>query len=356
MAGLTLRFRGNFIDVAAPALGETPRKRSDSAPPCAGRKGAPIDRNLHALNQAKHRYLASLGERAERIPSEIAQVRQQIASTLDPCVGPKAGTSIELSHGGGDDFIDSVFKDTTDSRLGEEAETVSTLLPMTPCDERIVTIRNTFFHVQSPNLDSAPRRSRSAPAGKAGYSCRTGDDYIESRINANMTDTEHGNLCEDDSSPCGKNRSWQRSKRPLSLAQQSVLLQRPIDQTTTLMLCGIPARQGIHDVIQVLGLHGFANAFDLLYMPSYTRLTSNGPQFKQLGYAFINFIEANHCATFAGSIQGFQFAGCSPNKRCFTKPALVQGFENNMKTHVKRRASGCLATHGHDGQLNVVCL
>jgi len=98
MAGLTLRFCGNFIDVAAPALGETPRKRSDSAPPCAGRKGAPIDRILHALNRAKHRYLASLGERAERIPSEIEQVQQEIASTLDPSVGAKAGTCVELGH------------------------------------------------------------------------------------------------------------------------------------------------------------------------------------------------------------------------------------------------------------------
>ena len=78
MAALSLRIRGTFVDSAAPALSDPPKKRSASAPPCSGPEGACRDQALRAPNMIDQRYLESLVERAQHLPSEIKQVQLKL--------------------------------------------------------------------------------------------------------------------------------------------------------------------------------------------------------------------------------------------------------------------------------------
>jgi hypothetical protein len=89
---------------------------------------------------------------------------------------------------------------------------------------------------------------------------------------------------------------------------------------TTLMICGIPCRQSAGDMVNVMKDLGFANTFDMLYVP-YQKDRRKG------GYAFVNFKTATSAA---------EFARVYPNedsKQSYTKPAQIQGFEANVAQH-----------------------
>merc|ERR1712106_904489 len=55
-------------------------------------------------------------------------------------------------------------------------------------------------------------------------------------------------------------------------------------EVTTLMICDLPCRLTVYEIIDTISCHGFADTCNLLYMPSkYPKFTYN------MGYAFVNF-------------------------------------------------------------------
>lgn len=108
---------------------------------------------------------------------------------------------------------------------------------------------------------------------------------------------------------------------------------------TTLMICDIPCRQSVEQICEVINQQGFANAYNLVYMPS------KRPKYMQnMGYAFVNFKTAEQASAFAEVFKNFPFPNCSSRKLSYTKPARHQGYEENLNRYTKQRAVGCLVT------------
>lgn len=111
-------------------------------------------------------------------------------------------------------------------------------------------------------------------------------------------------------------------------------------EVTTLMICDIPCRQTIEQIIDAINLHGFANTFDLVYMPA------KRPKYIQnMGHAFVNFRTAAHASAFGEAFNNFRFASLLSKKVSYTKPAPHQGYTENLNSYIKHRAVGCLVTY-----------
>jgi hypothetical protein len=104
---------------------------------------------------------------------------------------------------------------------------------------------------------------------------------------------------------------------------------------TTLMICDIPCRQTMDQLVEVMKLLGFGGAYNLVYMPSYKR--RKRPQ--NFGYAFVNFNEAADAAAFVVVFEGFCFPGSMSQKTSYAKAAQTQGFAANLVMHKKRRST-----------------
>lgn len=113
---------------------------------------------------------------------------------------------------------------------------------------------------------------------------------------------------------------------------------------TTLMICDIPCRQTINQVVDAINEHGYAGTYDLVYMPPQKGFRR--PKHSQnMGYAFINFKHAEYATAFGKVFHDYPFPHCSSTKLSYTKPAHRQGFQANLEMHSKERTSaGCLLT------------
>lgn len=122
-----------------------------------------------------------------------------------------------------------------------------------------------------------------------------------------------------------------------------------IEGITTLMICDIPCRQNINQIIDAINVHGFENTYDLVYMPAHkaSRVVNH---FQNVGYAFVNFKQPEYACGFMQAFQNYRFPNCLSKKLSYARPAHHQGFQANMDMHLKqRRASGCrLITFGDD--------
>lgn len=117
-----------------------------------------------------------------------------------------------------------------------------------------------------------------------------------------------------------------------------------ITNFTTLMLCDIPCRRTVDEVQASIDVHGFANTYDLIYMPHRTdRNISATARVQNLGYAFVNFKKAEWAASFMTVFANYQFPACASKKLSYAKPAQVQGYEENLSLHTKRQG-GCVRT------------
>lgn len=112
---------------------------------------------------------------------------------------------------------------------------------------------------------------------------------------------------------------------------------------TTLMICDIPCRQTIQQVIDSINANGFTGTYDLVYMPPQKGFRR--PKHSQnMGYAFVNFKRTEYAAAFEHIFKDFTFPNCHSKKLSYAKPAHCQGYKANLEMHSKLRLSGCLIT------------
>lgn len=110
------------------------------------------------------------------------------------------------------------------------------------------------------------------------------------------------------------------------------------DNITTLMICDIPCRIPISRVVGAIDDHGFANTYDLVYMPS-VRGFQGTKHVRSMGYAFVNFKHPEDATAFSQAFQNYSFPNSCSTKLSYTKPARRQGFRANVKLHSKRESS-----------------
>jgi len=106
---------------------------------------------------------------------------------------------------------------------------------------------------------------------------------------------------------------------------------------TTMMLRNIPNRYTQHELIEELGVLGFAGSFDFLYAPMDFGTMGN------VGYAFINFTSSERAARFRRDLEGFVFAKHqkkSAKKVSTVSVAHLQGLEANLQHYQKSAVTG----------------
>jgi hypothetical protein len=102
-------------------------------------------------------------------------------------------------------------------------------------------------------------------------------------------------------------------------------------QVTTLMVRHIPCRFTQEEVMRHLDSLGYAQKYDFFYLPQDIRSRSN------LGYAFVNFVDAATAKSCQDAISGHAFGGCRSRKVCVVVPAHIQGL-NSLMTHFRSTA------------------
>lgn len=100
---------------------------------------------------------------------------------------------------------------------------------------------------------------------------------------------------------------------PVEAQPESCATQPPAEEATaaptTVMLRNLPNQCTRPILVKWLGTTAFSGDFDLVYVPM-DRTSGNN-----LGYAFINFVEAAACERFTKDIHGTQAAKCFPGSR-----------------------------------------
>jgi len=119
-------------------------------------------------------------------------------------------------------------------------------------------------------------------------------------------------------------------------------------EMTTLMVCDIPCRQNIEQLVAVMDAAGFSKTYDFVYMPG--RKGRHQAQGGNVGYAFVNFKKAEWATAFMNGFQNIIFPDSSSPKRSYAKPARDQGFAANYAIHGKKNAVGSLLTFCDDSQ------
>lgn len=295
MADFNLRLRGEFIDVKAPALCNPPKKRSASAPPWTDGKAVcngPDKGSASGKNAWKSEYLTWLTKQAatlyctEAHPNRLAR-RSSAAPKMD---GSGAGlhATVQLKS----EFAGSM-RTQSNSQAGELGNSKHTQLMSSP---------NAFGQPKQMCVDSSP--------------CMPDTRY----------DPPLGIPC-----PCPKNTVMNKFTENITT----------IEPITTLMLCDLPCRLSIHEVVNVMNLRGFSDAFDLIYMPMTKGLPKKQIRRRNLGYAFVNFNTPEHAIAFAEAFAVFSFLRGYSAKMCYTKPAARQGYEANWNEYSRKRKSVC---------------
>jgi RNA recognition motif-containing protein len=160
----------------------------------------------------------------------------------------------------------------------------------------------------------------------------------------------------------GEEHPSPKGKRGVPLPDESIPSQSPSDEDpsstleiTTLMIGNIPVQFKIESILDAIKQLGFADAYDLVYMPSqYNR--QGGKPFGHFNYAFVNFRKSEDAAAFVKEFRNFRIqSATSKARRLYIKAAACQGFEANVRTYKSRRSSGYLVTCAKNGSLNGAC-
>lgn len=97
-----------------------------------------------------------------------------------------------------------------------------------------------------------------------------------------------------------------------------------INEETTVMVRNIPTRFTSITLIDVLKEHGFDKTFDFIYSPIDFRTKKN------VGYAFINFVNPEYKEKFASTFQGLQLKATTSKKALDIISSRRQGFLENI--------------------------
>lgn len=116
-----------------------------------------------------------------------------------------------------------------------------------------------------------------------------------------------------------------------------------IEEITTLMVCDIPCRRSIEQVMEAFDIHGFAGTYDLVYMP-HQKGRRTPSQSQNVGYAFVNFKTAEWASAFMNIFRNVRFPDSSSSKLSYAKPARCQGYEANLEMHSRKSAAGALVS------------
>lgn len=109
---------------------------------------------------------------------------------------------------------------------------------------------------------------------------------------------------------------------------------------TTLMMRGIPCGLTTENLIDIVDNAGFKGRYNFFYLPSDAKKKAN------LGYCFINFIDAHSAEQCTAAFKGVRLAPLRSAKSCSVAPASIQGLarlsEHFKYTTMSRGASGPL--------------
>jgi len=122
--------------------------------------------------------------------------------------------------------------------------------------------------------------------------------------------------------------------------REEISMRTPV---TTMMICDIPCRQTIGNIIDAINDCGFTDTYDLVYVPP-QKGCHKAKYFLNVGYAFVNFKTEDYAARFGNVFYNYTFLNSYSQKLSYAKPAHCQGFEANAMIHSKQRVSGCLLT------------
>jgi len=295
MADFHLRVCGEFIDVEAPALCNPLKRRSASAPPCNGEKGVWSEPDNGHWGV---RYLARLPKRAATLHKSF-----NYSDSMEDCPTRQ---------------ISSNATETTQAMTYWPGTRTPSTRAHSPSPTRAHSKEdlNAILCLKSQVADS-----RKIPGGPQQVLSNPWPDMPEAQYYPPLA--EHF--------PHDENTAMQEC---------STEVKGPI---TTLMLCDLPCRLSILEVVDAMNLQGFSDTYDLIYMPRPKGLRSEKAGLHHnLGYAFVNFTAPEKAKEFAAVFSDVIFPGGLSMKKCYTKPAQRQGYKANWKKHSRQHKSGCL--------------
>merc|ERR1719321_915775 len=105
----------------------------------------------------------------------------------------------------------------------------------------------------------------------------------------------------------------------------------PVDEVTTLMIRGIPCSFSQDTLMKLIDNVGLKGKYDFFYLPRAGNHGSN------LGYAFVNFIDAQCAEHFVATFNGVPLDPARSMKICTVSPGDIQGL-GNLRKHFRRTA------------------
>jgi hypothetical protein len=123
-------------------------------------------------------------------------------------------------------------------------------------------------------------------------------------------------------------------------------------EITTLMICDIPCRRSIEQILGAIDGVGFSNTYNLVYVP-YKRPKKGCSQNVNMGYAFVNFITPEKATSFTRTFQNFAFPGSVSKKLSYAKAARSQGYQVNLERLLTDcTVTGCLLVSDEEAQVD----
>eukprot|EP00929_Paragymnodinium_shiwhaense_P002304 TRINITY_DN102523_c0_g1_i1.p1 TRINITY_DN102523_c0_g1~~TRINITY_DN102523_c0_g1_i1.p1 ORF type:complete len:430 (-),score=90.27 TRINITY_DN102523_c0_g1_i1:280-1569(-) len=95
-----------------------------------------------------------------------------------------------------------------------------------------------------------------------------------------------------------------------------------VQKEKSFMLCNLPCRFTLPEVIQAVDSLGFAGTYQYIHLPcgGHSRKQANA----NLGYGFIKFSREDVADAFAAAFEGVTFPGTNSSKKCTTKVAYTE--------------------------------
>lgn len=99
----------------------------------------------------------------------------------------------------------------------------------------------------------------------------------------------------------------------------------PLLPPTTMMLRNIPNQYTQSALREEIDNSGFANSYNFFYLPMDVKTHKN------LGYAFMNFLNSSDATRFFEAFSSYRFIRVSSRKMGKVSPAYIQGLEKNLQ-------------------------
>lgn len=117
-------------------------------------------------------------------------------------------------------------------------------------------------------------------------------------------------------------------------AEEQQVVADKVVPITTLMICDLPCKKNISELVDVMHMYGFVDTYDFLYMPARrTKRSQENGRTGNVGYAFVNFRTPEYAADFLRVFRNVPFPNSSSPKLPYAKPAYLQGYEANMELY-----------------------